>query len=74
MADSRGAGVIERVSPKEPFGKSAREAALVLTGEMFERHIGTLRLRQYVVTAAGGHANLGSTLGDYVVAFALPDR
>jgi quinoprotein glucose dehydrogenase len=29
--------------------------------------------RQYVVIAAGGHGNLGTTLGDYVVAYALPD-
>ncbi|MEM7358314.1 MAG: pyrroloquinoline quinone-dependent dehydrogenase [Pseudomonadota bacterium] len=29
--------------------------------------------RQYVVIAAGGHARIGSKLGDYVVAFALPD-
>jgi quinoprotein glucose dehydrogenase len=28
--------------------------------------------RQYVVIAAGGHAVMGSTLGDYVLAFALP--
>jgi quinoprotein glucose dehydrogenase len=28
--------------------------------------------RQYVVIAAGGHGNLGTTFGDYVVAFALP--
>jgi quinoprotein glucose dehydrogenase len=28
--------------------------------------------RQYVVIAAGGHGGAGSTLGDYVVAFALP--
>ena len=28
--------------------------------------------KQYVVIAAGGHGFLGSTLGDYVVAFALP--
>lgn len=28
---------------------------------------------QYVVIAAGGHGGLGTTLGDYVVAFALPD-
>ncbi len=37
----------------------------------------TYRLRvdgkQYVVIAAGGHGGLGTTLGDYVVAFALPD-
>ena len=36
----------------------------------------TYRLRedgkQYVVIAAGGHGRLGTTLGDYVVAFALP--
>jgi quinoprotein glucose dehydrogenase len=36
----------------------------------------TYRLRedgkQYVVIAAGGHARMGTTLGDYVVAFALP--
>jgi quinoprotein glucose dehydrogenase/quinate dehydrogenase (quinone) len=29
--------------------------------------------RQYVVIAAGGHAHLGTTTGDYVVAFALPE-
>ena len=28
--------------------------------------------KQYVVIAAGGHGRLGTTLGDYVVAFALP--
>jgi quinoprotein glucose dehydrogenase len=37
----------------------------------------TYRLReggkQYVVIAAGGHGGLGTTLGDYVVAFALRD-
>jgi quinoprotein glucose dehydrogenase len=27
--------------------------------------------RQYVVIAAGGHGELGTTFGDYVVAFAL---
>jgi quinoprotein glucose dehydrogenase len=29
--------------------------------------------RQYVVIAAGGHGRLGSQLGDYVVAYALPE-
>jgi quinoprotein glucose dehydrogenase len=29
--------------------------------------------RQFVVVAAGGHAKLGTTRGDYVLAFALPD-
>lgn len=29
--------------------------------------------RQYVVICAGGHGGLGTTIGDYVVAFALPD-
>lgn len=37
----------------------------------------TYRLRedgkQYVVICAGGHGRLGTTLGDYVIAFALPD-
>ena len=28
--------------------------------------------RQYVVIAAGGHAKLGTTRGDYMIAFALP--
>ena len=28
--------------------------------------------RQYVVIAAGGHGKLGTTLGDSLVAFALP--
>ena len=30
--------------------------------------------RQYVVIAAGGHGSLGTTRGDYVVAFALPKK
>ena len=30
--------------------------------------------RQYVVIAAGGHGRLGTTLGDAIVAFALPDE
>jgi quinoprotein glucose dehydrogenase len=30
--------------------------------------------RQYVVIAAGGHGNLGTPFGDYVVAFSLPER
>jgi quinoprotein glucose dehydrogenase len=29
--------------------------------------------KQYVVIAAGGHPGAGTTLGDYVIAFALPD-
>ncbi len=29
--------------------------------------------RQYVVIAAGGHSRAGSRLGDYIVAFALPE-
>jgi len=29
--------------------------------------------KQYVVIAAGGHGGMGTTRGDYVVAFALPD-
>ena len=29
--------------------------------------------KQYVVIAAGGHSGMGTTLGDYIVAFALPD-
>jgi len=28
--------------------------------------------KQYVVIVAGGHGRLGTKLGDYVVAFALP--
>ncbi|HKE94707.1 MAG TPA: PQQ-binding-like beta-propeller repeat protein, partial [Povalibacter sp.] len=30
--------------------------------------------RQYVVIAAGGHGGLGTTRGDYVVAFSLPQE
>jgi len=30
--------------------------------------------RQYVVIAAGGHGGLGTTRGDYVIAFALPQK
>jgi quinoprotein glucose dehydrogenase len=29
--------------------------------------------KQYVVIAAGGHARLGTTAGDYVISYALPD-
>ena len=29
--------------------------------------------KQYVVIAAGGHARVGTTSGDYVIAYALPD-
>jgi quinoprotein glucose dehydrogenase len=29
--------------------------------------------RQFVLIAAGGHSRMGSTLGDYLVAFALPE-
>lgn len=29
--------------------------------------------KQYVVIAAGGHAKMGTTPGDYVIAYALPD-
>jgi quinoprotein glucose dehydrogenase len=29
--------------------------------------------RQYIVIAAGGHGKMGTRLGDYVVAYALPD-
>jgi quinoprotein glucose dehydrogenase len=29
--------------------------------------------KQYIVLAAGGHGNLGTTPGDYVVAYALPE-
>ncbi len=29
--------------------------------------------KQYVVIAAGGHARIGTTTGDYVIAYALPD-
>jgi quinoprotein glucose dehydrogenase len=29
--------------------------------------------KQYVVISAGGHPRMGTTVGDYVVAFALPD-
>jgi quinoprotein glucose dehydrogenase len=28
--------------------------------------------KQFVVIAAGGHSNLGSPLGDYLVAYTLP--
>jgi quinoprotein glucose dehydrogenase len=29
--------------------------------------------KQYVVTAAGGHGSLGTKLGDYVIAYSLPN-
>ena len=29
--------------------------------------------KQYIVIAAGGHSNMGTTRGDYVIAYALPD-
>ena len=33
-----------------------------------------VRGRQYVVIAAGGHGTLGSRQGDWVLAYALPER
>lgn len=30
--------------------------------------------RQFIVTAAGGHGSFGTKLGDYVIAYALPDE
>jgi len=30
--------------------------------------------RQFVVIAAGGHGSFGTKLGDYVVAYALPQK
>jgi quinoprotein glucose dehydrogenase len=30
--------------------------------------------RQYVVISAGGHGSFGTTMGDYIVAYALPDE
>ncbi|NHN88548.1 glucose/quinate/shikimate family membrane-bound PQQ-dependent dehydrogenase [Acetobacter conturbans] len=30
--------------------------------------------RQYIVTAAGGHGSFGTKLGDYVIAYTLPDQ
>jgi quinoprotein glucose dehydrogenase len=30
--------------------------------------------KQYIVIAAGGHQLLGTPLGDYVIAYALPDK
>ncbi|WP_416262044.1 glucose/quinate/shikimate family membrane-bound PQQ-dependent dehydrogenase [Gibbsiella quercinecans] len=30
--------------------------------------------KQYVVIAAGGHGSFGTTLGDYIIAYALPDQ
>jgi quinoprotein glucose dehydrogenase len=45
-------------------------ASAVATPMTYRAHVGG---RQYVVVAAGGHANVPHTkLGDYVVAFALP--
>jgi len=32
----------------------------------------TLKGKQYVVIAAGGHGKLGTKQGDYVIAFTLP--
>lgn len=29
--------------------------------------------KQYVVIAAGGHGRIGTTGGDYLIAYALPD-
>ena len=30
--------------------------------------------KQYVVIAAGGHGSFGTKLGDYIIAYALPDQ
>lgn len=34
----------------------------------------TWKGRQYVAIAAGGHARAGTTLGDYIMAYALPEK
>ena len=30
--------------------------------------------KQYVVISAGGHGSFGTKMGDYIVAYALPDE
>jgi quinoprotein glucose dehydrogenase len=32
------------------------------------------RGKQYLVVAPGGHSRLGTRLGDFVIAYTLPDR
>jgi quinoprotein glucose dehydrogenase len=30
--------------------------------------------RQFVVTADGGHGSFGTKMGDYIIAYALPEK
>jgi quinoprotein glucose dehydrogenase len=53
-------------------GKELWKGALPAGGQATPMTYQSSDGKQYVVIAAGGHGRLGTTLGDYVVAFALP--
>ena len=53
-------------------GKELWKGALPAGGQATPMTYQSRDGKQYVVIAAGGHGRLGTTLGDYVVAFALP--
>ncbi len=66
-------GAIDRRLRAFDAATGAEVAAFILPAGL---HAGPItyavRNRQYVVVAPGGHRNLGSRLGDYVMAYALP--
>jgi len=53
-------------------GKELWKGALPAGGQATPMTYQSRDGKQYVVIAAGGHGRLGTTLGDYVIAFALP--
>jgi quinoprotein glucose dehydrogenase len=53
-------------------GKELWSAELPAGGQATPMTFADAAGKQFIVIAAGGHARLGTKLGDYVVAFALP--
>ena len=68
-------GTIERLLRAYDAASGAELAAFELPAGL---HAGPISYevegRQFLVVAPGGHARLGSKLGDYVIAYALPAR
>ena len=57
-------------SIRRPAPNCGKRACRRRAGDADELEVGG---RQYIVVAAGGHAKLGTTRGDHVIAFALPE-
>jgi len=58
-----------------PTGKELWKARLPAGGQATPMtYVSVKTGKQYVVIAAGGHQFMGTTIGDYVIAYGLPDR